>query len=400
TAAADVRGASVAAGDNLEQTARRMRQEFFSGLIDTGHVDRIALGHTRSDQAETVLFRILRGAGLRGLAGVLPVTREGLVRPLLEIDRSGVEAWLRERGIAWREDSTNTDLSFARNRIRRRLLPQLSSEWNPELAAGLAKLAMLAGDEESFWNDYIEDIAARILRRQRAGVVLFRSADLVALPRAVGRRLLRRAIELVKGDVRQLEMPHIELLLELAAQPEGSGRAQIPGVDVFRSFDWVRLATPRPGMFSERDYEVELGVPGVAQVPRGRTEILLEVVENTDKTTPSFACVTVEEVDWRSVPGQLYLRNWRPGDQYRPVGHAAEQKIKLLFQQARIPLWERGGWPIITSRGNIVWARQFGPAAQYAANSTSESILRVRERVLSETESPELEANHGRSTSQ
>src|SRR5579885_1855165 len=110
-------------GDNLEQVARAARRRFFLGFLEDGRLDRVALGHTRSDQAETVLFRFLRGAGTAGLAGIRPVTPEGLVRPLLDVERSEVEGWLRERGIPWREDSSNADLAFARNRIRRQLLP-------------------------------------------------------------------------------------------------------------------------------------------------------------------------------------------------------------------------------------------------------------------------------------
>ncbi len=103
---------------NLEEAARNIRQAFYAELIASGAVDRVATGHTRSDQAETVLYRILRGSGLTGLSGILPVTSERVVRPLLEIDRSEIEAWLRQRKIAWKEDETNQDRTYARNRLR------------------------------------------------------------------------------------------------------------------------------------------------------------------------------------------------------------------------------------------------------------------------------------------
>ena len=129
-----IRHADVPAIDgNLEQAARNVRQAFYAELIAAGAIDRVATGHTRSDQAETVLYRILRGSGLAGLSGILPVTREGLVRPLLEIDRSEIEAWLREHGIAWREDETNRDRTYARNRLRHEILPLLRDGFNPQL---------------------------------------------------------------------------------------------------------------------------------------------------------------------------------------------------------------------------------------------------------------------------
>src|SRR5712692_4382461 len=141
---------SVPAG-NLEEAAREVRRGFFTSLIEEGTVNRIATGHTRNDQAETVLYRMLRGASLAGLSGILPVTKEGLVRPLLEIDRAEIECWLRERAIAWRTDETNRDLSYARNRLRHEILPQLRDQFNPRLDEALANMATLAQDEESYW---------------------------------------------------------------------------------------------------------------------------------------------------------------------------------------------------------------------------------------------------------
>ncbi len=136
---------------NLEEAARKVRQGFYTELIASGVVDRVATGHTRSDQAETVLYRILRGSGLTGLSGILPVTGEGTVRPLLEIDRGEIETWLSDHGIAWREDETNRDRTYTRNRLRHEILPLLREAFNPQLDSALSNLATLARDEESYW---------------------------------------------------------------------------------------------------------------------------------------------------------------------------------------------------------------------------------------------------------
>lgn len=384
--AEDVAAINRQEGGNLEQTARRLRRQFFDSFLLSGKLDRIALGHTRSDQAETLLFRLLRGTGLSGFAGILPVTADGLIRPLIEIERPEIEAWLRERSIPWREDSTNRDCAFARNRIRRHLLPALRSEWNPELPAGLGHLAALAYDEEQFWTAYIKDVAAQVLEKQ-GEAWLARSNRISELPRAVARRLIRHVIGLVNGDLRQIECSHIERILELTDQPEGSGRLQVPGADVFRSFDWVRFAKMRPGMFAGQDYELHLTVPACVAIPGSSACISLEVIEKSEATPLPTTYGTVKEVDWARVAGPLCLRNWRPGDRYQPLGHSREQKVKLLFQYARVPLWERRGWPIITTEDRIIWARRFGPAVAYAANSQTKSILRISERSLAHPES-------------
>ena len=146
------------AHDNLEQTARRIRHKFYGELIASNTVDRVATGHTRNDQAETVLYRILRGSGVSGLAGIRAVTSDGIVRPLLPLWRNDLETWLRERHIAWREDETNADLSYDRNRIRHRLLPLLRAEYNPRIDETLARLATLAADDEQYWEGQIPNL--------------------------------------------------------------------------------------------------------------------------------------------------------------------------------------------------------------------------------------------------
>jgi tRNA(Ile)-lysidine synthase len=380
----DVRGISQATGDNLEQAARRARREFFLEFLKDGRLDRVALGHTRSDQAETVLFRFLRGAGTAGLAGMRPVTPEGFVRPLLEIDRAEVLAYLRQRGIPWREDSSNADRGFARNRIRHDLLPALMREWNPALAQTLAHTAQLAQDEEQYWGREVERLAATHLE-VRPPAVFLRAGTLKELPPALARRLVRRAIELARGDLRRIGFPHVEQVLRLAGLEKGHGRAQVPGLDVLRSFDWIRLVPPGQSGLERRGDRLTVSVPGRYALPGSSVTIGLELVElfrGEEKEQPASGTgynTRGSELDWQRVSGALELRNWRPGDQYRPVGHTSQVKIKLLFHRARVPVWERRGWPIITCGEAIVWAARFGPAADFAATPASRTVLRVQE---------------------
>ena len=374
---ADVPRIAAETGDNLEQAARRVRREFFLGFLRRGTLDRVALGHTGSDQAETVLFRFLRGSGIAGLAGIRPVTPDGLVRPLIEIDREEVRQYLSGRGIAWREDSSNSDCRFARNRIRHELLPGLAQDWNPALAGTLARTAAVARDEEEYWDAEIgRVVAGRLVERPPA--VLFRADWLGTLPPAVARRVVRRAIQTAKGDLRDIDMEHVERILELTSTLAGSGRLQVPGLDVFRSFDWVRLAPPGTDTLANRDYDVPAPVPGLLRLPHGAT-LSLELAASEASGTANVYNKEGTELDWDRVSGGLRVRNWRPGDRYRPVGRTSETRIKLLFQDARIPLWERRRWPIITCGESIVWAARFGTAAEYAASPQTHTVLRVRE---------------------
>jgi tRNA(Ile)-lysidine synthase len=376
----DVARLAAERGENLEQTARDARRDFFLQYLNSGPADRIALGHTRSDQAETVLFRFLRGAGTSGLAGVRPVTREGFVRPLLAVDRTAVEQFLRDRNITWREDSSNASLNFARNRIRRELLPALEREWNPAIAETLAHTADWAFEEESYWDAEVDRLTAAHFT-VKPPAVFVRADHLRELTLAAARRLVRRAIEMVKGDLLGIDFAHIAAVIALISQPEGDGRLQVPGVDIFRSFEWLRLAPPGMDRLETRNFHFPAPVPGSVPLPGGSSALLLEVIENTEETQIQESGYNkwMECLDWDRIPGALELRNWRPGDQYKPVGHLGAEKIKLLFQRARIPLWERRNWPVITSGDEIIWARRFGPAADFIATAETRVLLKIQE---------------------
>lgn len=351
--------------DNLEQAARRVRMDFFRELAESGTVDRIATGHTRSDQAETVLYRVLRGTGLAGLSGIRPITQHGIVRPLLYATRAEVRAWLQERKIEWREDETNENRAFDRNRIRHELLPQLRREFNPQIDDALANLAEIARDESSTFLPTCD------------------SASPFCLPiTALTRRVVRQAIEAVKGDLRQIDFQHVEAILKLARSAEGRGRLQVPGVDVLRSFEWIRFAPAGSGNLTAMDFALPIEPPQTVEIPGGAGQIEFQLVERQEASAIPNTCDSlVEELDWQQITSNPApeLRNWRAGDSYRRVGQAHEQKLKLMFQQERVPLWERRGWPVLAAKGRIVWCRRFGPAADFSPCGSTQTILRIRD---------------------
>jgi tRNA(Ile)-lysidine synthase len=364
-------------GANLEQAAREARLAFFREAIASGMVERVAVGHTRSDQAETVLFRFLRGSGTAGLAGIRPVTAAGIVRPLIDVDRAEVERYLRERGIAWRDDSTNASMQFARNQIRHQLLPQLERDWNPAIRQTLAHTADWALAEEAYWDEEVNRIWARLLP-ERDGVVLLPCQTLRELPLAVARRVVRRAIERAKGDLRGVDFQHVAAVLHLASGQRGHGRVQASGLEVLRSFGWLRFDVPRP---RSGGYRMAAPVPGKLRIPGSRLVISLELIEKPKTVGASDYVYNggMGGLEWACLSGSLAVRNWQPGDRYQPAGCTGEEKIKTLFQHARIPLWERRQWPVLLDGESIVWVRRFGAAAGVAANPGSKSILRIQE---------------------
>ena len=362
---------------NREQAARAARLQFFQEAMARLAIDRVAVGHTRSDQAETVLFRFLRGAGTAGLAAIRPVTPGGIVRPLIEIGREEVRRFLGERGLAWREDSSNASLRYARNRIRHGLLPQLRAEWNPAIEQTLAHMADWALAEEAWWEAEIGRLSAGRLVEQE-GRILLSAAALADLPLAAARRLVRRAMELAKGGLAGIGFEHVTAVMRLAARTSGTGGFAAAGVRVRRSFGWLCFTAVTANPPGISGYRLPAEVPGVVVLPASAGSISLELIENRDP----HVCVynkAVDCLDWQCLSGPLEVRNWRPGDLFQPVGSAAEKKLKALFQEARIPVWERPAWPVLTDGGSIVWTRRFGPAARVAAGRATPAVLEVCE---------------------
>jgi tRNA(Ile)-lysidine synthase len=381
-----VRAAHITAG-NIEQEARRGRYDFFVEQIAAGTCDAVATGHTLDDQAETVLYRFLRGAGTAGLSGIRPATEAGVIRPLIDLRRDEIRKWLSERNIPWREDGSNQNPDFLRNRIRLQHLPELAASLNPSLAEVLASTAVWAQAEEDYWTAELDRLQALYLI-EKPETILISTKPFLELPLAVQRRLLRRAIERVRGSLRAIDFQHVERIRAMMATREGSGRMQLPDLDIYRSFDWLRLAPVGIDSRLERDFETPLRIPGRTELIERKLTIEMELVDN-----PSVYNSDVQALDWERCTGSpsfqglmqqgLRLRNWRPGDQYQPQGRIAAEKIKTLFQECRVPLWERRTWPVITSSAGqseaIVWSRRFGVASQFAAGPESRKVLKIQE---------------------
>jgi tRNA(Ile)-lysidine synthase len=184
-------------------------------------------------------------------------------------------------------------------------------------------------------------------------------------------------MELARGDLRSVDFHHVEEVLAMAAGAEGA-RCQAPGLDICRSFDWVRFGKNRP----EASYRLPVTIPGRITVPGTGIELSLELIDKAETfgARDSVYNNVMGCLDWRRLSGDLELRNWQPGDRYWPAGVSGvsrEEKVADLFQNARIPLWERGRWPVLTDASGIIWARLFGPSAGRAAGPESGIILAV-----------------------
>jgi tRNA(Ile)-lysidine synthase len=375
---------------SLEAAAREARYGFFWRLMSAGLVDRVATGHTLDDQAETVLLRLVRGAGPKGLAGIYPslagsrrssggrLQQEPIVlRPLLGTTRKELEAYLAEIHQLWQEDSSNRDLRFARNRVRHGILPRLEEHLNPGVKRALAETAEISRAEEEYWGERISALQVEVLQPKRSKkrppeAILLRDR-LLRQPLAVQRRLVRSAGKIVLDTY--LEFEHVEEILAVVRGEGGGAQAcNLPGHwRATRIGNEVRLH-PASGRASI-NYEHRLQIPGQAEIPE---------ISSSLEATPvgrlrGEAGYNPEHLYARqSLAKELVVRNWRPGDRFWPAHRKSPKKIKELLQERKIALEERRGWPVVVSGDEIVWVRGF-PAPQHLRPARKDGAILIRE---------------------
>jgi len=370
---------------NLEQEARRVRLGLFGKWMAELDLARIAVGHTRTDQAETVLFRMLRGSGPTGLSGMRPFTSYGIVRPLLTTSRDEVRHWARQESILWREDASNQDVRFRRNRLRLETIPELAAAYNPNLERVLAGTAELLSSEEDFWNLKVRRLYPKIAKRTSVGSFL-QVDRITRLHMATRRRLIRHAIAELRGDLRSIERDHIEAVLNLCRSVEGHDRVIIPGVDALRSYGCLRLATPGSVRGERGGYEIPLTLGKTEKIVSTGGEISVNTVNSEVQNCVNFKdedrSVEIAYLDGEAIAGQgiskpLRVRNWEPGDAIVPRGGHRAVKIKELFGVSRVLLWERRHWPVVAAGDKIVWVRRFGADTGFLPTERTRHLIRL-----------------------
>jgi tRNA(Ile)-lysidine synthase len=347
------------AAETIEEAARRLRYAWFRRLLAAGELDAVATAHTLDDQAETVLARFLRGAWTGGLAGIHPLLEfpEGrIVRPLLATTRAEIEEYLHSLGQPWCEDSSNRHLTYTRNRIRHQLLPLLET-WNPRLREHMAQMAVLAQDEEAWWNGEMRRIAPQFLMEgnpvrgggRSAGSSL--SVDvtrLAVLATALQRRLLREAVDRLGAS---LDFQATEALRKLALEGRAGQKLQpTPGLFAERTPRELRLAASAPavptGDKAEAVPEYEFAVPGEVAAPAFELRLRVDYRPSGREGDPAVPALAIAT-----------LRNWKPGDRVRLRHSSAPRKVKDVLERMRVTGTARSVWPVLEYGGQIVWMR-------------------------------------------
>jgi len=381
----DVAALAKAERRSVEDAARQARYAFFERAAAECTADVIAVGHTKDDQAETFLLRLLRGAGARGLAGIHP--RVGrVIRPLLEIERRLLRDYLAVCGQPFREDASNSDVGIPRNRVRHELLPVLRSRFSPAIVDVLAREAVLARQDEEFLQKQAIELADEIVLTDEA--IRIDAAGLAAAPRALSSRIVLTALRTFAGS-KPITCDHVERVLRL-----GEGQAvSLPGQTAVRAAGRIALMPDRrvpsagnpPSIADHRsDSAFLLSIPGEVELgPQGvavRAEHLADPPARHRKWVGRGREVGVSA---GRLEFPLAVRTRRAGDRFRPVGAPGKRKLQDFFVDRKIPRTLRDTVPLVVDgRDRIVWVVGEAVAEDFRVTDPAQAVILLKVRHL------------------
>ncbi|MDZ4338728.1 MAG: tRNA lysidine(34) synthetase TilS [candidate division NC10 bacterium] len=368
---------------SLQAEARRARYRFLGEVAAGLGAAKIALAHHRDDQAETVLLHLLRGSGLRGLRGMLPLRDDRLIRPLLQVGREEIERYAKAYRLSFVEDPSNRDLRYLRNRLRWNLMPVLRREYNPSLPRTLARMAAVVAEEEAYLAERAREAFEALAKVEETRVCLD-LASLRALAPALRRRVIERAVRTVTAGA-YVTTAHLEAVDRLTA-PGGPWLATLPGDQGAWSSGNVLSVGTRPPAQRSRVH-CELPMPGEAVISawglRIGAAILPCAMANLAIVGPDRAYV-----DWTRVVPPLVVRTRRPGDRLRPLGLRGSKKLQDLFVDGKVPREERERTPVVTDQQGILWVPGFRVDERGRVGDATQAVLTLT--VHRDVESPRL----------
>lgn len=376
---ADVPKYAKEANLSLEEAAREKRYEFLLNTAKEAGAGKIALGHTMDDQSETVLMRLIRGAGLGGMRGIPPSRKmDGklIVRPLIEAWRSDVEAYLRAMKINPRQDVTNTMTTFLRNRIRHELIAYLKG-YNPNIKETLVRNA------QSLTYDY--EVLADLIDREFGGCASVRKhtvriplRDFKAKPTGIRRGILRKAIEVLKGNLRGIDYAHIEDIEGLIEASKGAidlpDRIRVIGSGNSLVFSRAEDALCLSPSGSCPKVRKRLTVPGKTRVPELGMVFEAEFVRARAR---SGKPANVEYMDYAGLKRPLCIRTWEKGDRFKPLGMAFEKKLQDFYVDEKVSRGRRSSIPLVVSGRKIIWVCGLRLSDEVKITSETKRVLKL-----------------------
>jgi tRNA(Ile)-lysidine synthase len=358
---------------NLEERARDARREFLLRVADHVQADFVALGHHRDDQAETVLMRLMRGAGAAGMAAMAERGPGRLIRPMLSISRAEIREYLDARAIPFVEDSSNSWREILRNRIRAELLPMLEREYAPGLGGRLIELA----SEMRSLDELVTSIAARELDAMRVGGGALDVSGFGAVNRAVQAVVIRLFLSARLGTLRKISRAHVESMLHLMLDGGPSDSIDLPGGwRGEREYNLLRLTDARGRKAGSADFSAAIAPAGITIVEAAGFKFEASTIAAVAASMPDGLSVAM--FDASKIAGEgLVARRFKNGDRIHPIGMRGTRKVHDVFVDRKLPRARRLRFPVVTLGDTIAWLPGLARAECALVTKATETVLRV-----------------------
>jgi tRNA(Ile)-lysidine synthase len=376
----------------LEEAARKYRYKFYSETAKKFKANKIALGHSADDQVETVLMRFLRGSGLEGLMGIPPV-RGKIIRPLIECSREEIEEYCQEHKIGYRIDSSNKEVVYFRNKIRLELLPLLSKDYNKNIKDIMLRLRNIISEVSAYLNQETELLFKEVARRESPEMVIIDLIKFTSLSLALKRRIIRKSIEVVKGNLYSISFRHNNEILKLTEYQLGEKEIYLPD-DIRAKKIYNKIIIYKKRISKNQideiptTWEYNILIPGKTEIKSLDIEVEIKILDSVDiksslyfnrkKSKGKF----LEFIDYNKVKLPLKLRNRRSGDKFYPLKMKGLKKVKDFFIDNKIPKSHRDLIPILVdNEDQIVWIMGMRLDDRVKINSDTKKVLRIKIKI-------------------
>ncbi len=375
-------------GLSIEQAGRVVRYQFFKELLYSCQAQKIALGHHADDQVETMLMRLIRGCGLRGLRGI-PPKRSIFIRPLIECTRSEIEAYCKRRDIAYCLDSTNKEPRYLRNKIRQQLIPLLKKEYNSVIDKNLLQLQNIVNNELYIWEEITDQYYLKALKKEGASITILDNYRLRKWPIAIQRSVIRRVLRHFKIFLEDIQFNHIEAIRQLSLKDEGEKFLDLPGdIRVRKSYQELIFnlvhdikTSHKEKVFETLEYRIDLG---------RETKIadlnLKFIVQQYDYDSSDYerivSNVNKNEIylDYDKINLPLKVRSRKPGDRFQPLNSNFLKKVKSYFIDQKIARYERDKIMLVIDNSNrIVWIAGFQVDDRFKVTRKTKKVLYIKQ---------------------
>ena len=340
-----------------EEAARKVRYNFLEKIAKDQKADKIAIGQTADDQAETVLLALIRGTGIAGLSGIPPTrslekSAAMVIRPLIEVSRQEIEKYLEAKKITARLDASNLKPVYLRNKIRLELLPMLETNYSPNIKTALVKLADILREDNQFILEETKKLVPKMLIKNNGGVKLDLHA-IKTIPLPLQQRLVRKAVNTISGNTQPLSVNHWEQIKKLMNSGRTGSYLTLPGTAAVRKEYNSLLFVPQKYPKNAVEHiNCELNVPGRNYIPETGWTIDTSLLEHSG----NFPKGMEEAVfDYDRIHFPLRIRFRKAGDRFHPFGMKGSKKLKDYFIDRKVPAGERNTVPLLSDKRRIIW---------------------------------------------